>query len=371
MRLRPRSNNCHSHPDNYRERESKINEFKSIKFTYFALVLKIAIVILNWNGVQLLQKYLPSVLQHSEGAEVWVIDNASSDNSIAFLKKQYPEVKQVELDENYGFAGGYNKGLRQINADIYCLLNSDVKVTESWLQPVSDCFQNRADVSIIQPKILDLKNPDYFEYAGAAGGFIDLMGYPFCRGRVFQAIEEDKGQYDDECSIFWATGACMFIRGGVFWMLGGFDEDYFAHQEEVDLCWRAQNRGLKIRYVGFSTVYHLGGSTLSNMNPKKTFLNFRNSLFSITKNLPASKAFPIIFLRLLMDGVAAARFLMQLKPLHGLAVLRAHMSFYYHFPKMYKRREKANFLLKYHSTTSIVWKHFVGKVNNFNILVKD
>ncbi|NKI32430.1 glycosyltransferase family 2 protein [Croceivirga thetidis] len=333
--------------------------------------MKIAIVILNWNGVTLLKEYLPSVVALSNNADIWVIDNASSDDSISFLKENYPQINIAELAKNYGFAGGYNRGLKQIKADIYCLLNSDVKVSEDWLQPIMELFQNRTDISIIQPKILDLKKPEYFEYAGAAGGFIDLLGYPFCRGRIFQSIEKDEGQYNDEIDIFWATGACMFIRTDVFKKLGGFDEDYFAHQEEVDLCWRAQNKGHKIRYCGESKVYHLGGSTLSNMNPKKTFLNFRNSLYSITKNLPASKAFPIIFARLILDGIAAARFLLQLKPLHCLAVLRAHFSFYSNFRKMYKRREKANFLLKYYSTTSIVWKHFVGKVNNFNILVKD
>lgn len=333
--------------------------------------MKIAIVILNWNGADLLRKYLPSVLQYSEGADIYVIDNASTDDSVAVLKQEFSSVGIVINDANYGFAGGYNVGLRSIKADCYCLLNSDVEVTQYWLDPILRSFNKIPKAKIIQPKILDLKKPDYFEYAGAAGGFIDKLGYPFCRGRIFQVLEEDKGQYNDIQEIFWATGACMFIKSDVFWDLDGFDTDYFAHQEEVDLCWRAKNKGHKVFYVGESKVYHLGGSTLSNMNPKKTFLNFRNSLYSITKNLPRRKAFLIIFLRLILDGIAAIRFLMQLKPKHFLAIFKAHLSFYSNFSKIYTKREKANFILKYHIITSIVWAHFVHQVNNFNILVKD
>ena len=333
--------------------------------------MKLAIVILNWNGAALLKKYLPSVQLHSKDAEIYVIDNASTDNSVAILKNEFPDVSIVINDENYGFAGGYNIGLKSIQADYYCLLNSDVEVTPNWLVPIIDGFNTIPNATIIQPKILDLKKKGSFEYAGAAGGFIDKLGYPFCRGRIFQALEEDKGQYDDVHEIFWATGACMFIKSDVFWELNGFDTDYFAHQEEVDLCWRAKNNGHKVYYIGESKVYHLGGSTLSNMNPKKTFLNFRNSLYSITKNLPRRKAFPIIFYRLVLDGIAAVRFLFQLKPKHFLAVFRAHLSFYANFSKMHKKREKANFILKYYLTTSIVWAHFVHQINNFNILVKD
>ncbi|NNK21241.1 MAG: glycosyltransferase family 2 protein, partial [Flavobacteriaceae bacterium] len=227
------------------------------------------------------------------------------------------------------------------------------------------------EVAIIQPKILDLLQPEYFEYAGAAGGFLDSLGYPFCRGRIFQSLEKDKGQYDDTTEIFWATGACMFIRKKVFDDLGGFDEDYFAHQEEVDLCWRAQNKGYKVYYVGASQILHLGGSTLSNMNPKKTYLNFRNSLFSITKNLPRRKALLIIVARLLLDGIAAIRFILQGKLNHCFAVLRAHLSYYRQFRKMYRKREKADFVEKYYQTKSIVWSHYVYRVRSFNNLVKD
>ena len=332
---------------------------------------KIAIVILNWNGKPLLEKYLPSVVQYSEGATIYVVDNASDDDSVKFLEENYPSIGVIENSENGGFAKGYNDGLQHIDADIYCLLNSDVEVTPNWLEPIGSLFSEKEKIAIIQPKILNLRSREYFEYAGAAGGFIDKLGYPFCRGRIFQALEKDIGQYDDDREIFWATGACMFIKREVFHELGGFDEDYFAHQEEVDLCWRAQNSGNVVYYTAQSHVYHLGGSTLNNMNPKKTYLNFRNSLFSITKNLSPRKALMIIFLRLLLDGVAAVRFIFQLKWNHCWAILRAHLSFYRQFPKMYKKREKANFIPKYYVTKSIVWSHFVHQINNFNVLVKD
>ncbi len=333
--------------------------------------MRIAVVILNWNGEGLLKSYLPSVIEYSAEADIYVADNASTDNSVAFVKANYPSVQIIQNTENGGFAKGYNDALAHIDADIFCLLNSDVEVTKNWLQPIVKAFQKLPNAAIIQPKILDLKQKDHFEYAGAAGGFIDQLGYPFCRGRVFQSLEKDEGQYNDEREIFWATGACMFIKSDVFRTLNGFDEDYFAHQEEVDLCWRAQNSGYKVYYVGFSKVYHLGGSTLSNMNPKKTYLNFRNSLFSITKNLPRRKAFIIIFIRLILDAVAAFRFIFQLKFSHFAAILRAHLSFYKHFRKMYRKREKSNYISKYYITKSIVWSYFVNQESKFAALVKD
>lgn len=333
--------------------------------------MKIAIVILNWNGEALLERFLPSVVAHSGGAEIHVIDNASTDGSLAFISAHYPQINLVRNPSNRGFADGYNQGLKEIQADIYCLLNSDVEVGPQWLDPIREGFAKLPGAAIIQPKILDLINKDHFEYAGAAGGFVDLLGYPFCRGRIFQALEKDTGQYDDVREIFWATGACMFIKSAVFWELKGFDGDYFAHQEEIDLCWRAQNSGHKVYYVGKSQVYHLGGSTLSNMNPKKTFLNFRNSLFTITKNLPRRRALPLIFLRLVLDGIAGTWFLLQGKPKHCWAVIRAHFGFYANFFRMYKKREKANFVLKYATTTSIVWSYYVNQIKNFNVLVKD
>jgi hypothetical protein len=334
-------------------------------------MLKIAIVILNWNGEALLERYLPSVIEHSEVADIYLADNASKDGSVAFVKENYPEVKIIQNESNGGFAKGYNDALKYIEADVYCLLNSDVEVTPNWLVPIIKTFEEIPEAAIIQPKILDMLRPDHFEYAGAGGGFIDQLGYPFCRGRIFQAMEKDEGQYNDICEIFWATGACMFIKKIVYDALSGFDEDYFAHQEEVDLCWRAQNKGYKVYYVGTSTVYHLGGSTLSNMNPKKTYLNFRNSLFSITKNLPRRKAFPIILSRLFLDGIAALRFILQGKGRHCIAVIRAHLSYYRQFRKMYRKREKDIFVIKYYKTKSIVWSHYVYGVKDFNILIKD
>lgn len=332
---------------------------------------KLAIIILNWNGEALLERYLGSVVANSEGADIYVADNASTDGSVAFVQSHYPTVRIIRNPCNGGFARGYNDALKHVDADVYCLLNSDVEVSENWLEPVQRLMADRPDAAIVQPKILDLLNRDRFEYAGAAGGFLDRLGYPFCRGRIFQALETDRGQYDDITEIFWATGACMFVRSRVFWELGGFDEHYFAHQEEIDFCWRAQNRGYKVFYTGQAAVYHLGGSTLSNMNPTKTFLNFRNSLYSITKNLPGKRFFAVILLRLLLDFVAAARFVFQGKWRHGLAIFRAHVSYYRNFYSMYATRKNAIFTRKYYITTSIVWSHFVHQVKNFNDLIKD
>lgn len=333
--------------------------------------MRIAIVILNWNGEVLLERYLPSVIQYSGDADIYMADNASTDRSVDFVKTNFPQIQIIQNSVNGGFAKGYNDALRSVEADVFCLLNSDVEVTENWLEPIKDGFKTLKDAAIIQPKILDLMRKEYFEYAGAAGGFIDQLGYPFCRGRIFQELEKDTGQYDDIKEIFWATGACMFIKSEVYWSLDGFDEDYFAHQEEVDLCWRAKNAGYNVYYIGASKVYHLGGSTLSSMNPKKTYLNFRNSLFSITKNLPRRKALLIIFLRLLLDAVAGIRFIFQFKFKHCFAIIKAHLAFYVKFHRMYRKREKHNFIKKYYITKSIVWSHFVHHVKNFNILVKD
>lgn len=333
--------------------------------------MKIAIVILNWNGASLLHSYLPEVIAYSPGADIWVIDNASDDESVELLRTEYPEVKVVQNFENLGFAGGYNEGLKAIEADVYCLLNSDVSVTSGWLDPVLPFFESHPEVGIVQPKILDLKSQDQFEYAGAGGGFLDALGYPFCRGRIFQWIEHDKGQYDDEKQIFWATGACMFIRSEIFWSLDGFDADYFAHQEEIDLCWRAQNEGHLVYYLGSTKVYHLGGSTLSNMDPRKTFLNFRNSLYSITKNLPRRRTAWIVIMRLFLDMIAGIRFVLQFKPAHFLAIIRAHVSYYANLGSLLKKRRKSDHLKKYYHTKSIVWSHYVLGIKEYNFLVKD
>ncbi|NER13372.1 glycosyltransferase [Leptobacterium flavescens] len=333
--------------------------------------MRFAIVILNWNGKQLLEQFLPSVIAHSEGADIYVADNASTDDSVAFIREQYPQVKIVQNKENGGYAKGYNDALQHIDTDVYCLLNSDVEVTEGWLDPINTAFESNRNIAIIQPKILDYKRKEYFEYAGAAGGFIDLFGYPFCRGRVFQSLEKDEGQYDDTIDIFWASGACLFVRSIVFWELCGFDEEYFAHQEEIDFCWRVKNQDYKILYVGSSKVYHVGGATLSNMNPQKTFLNFRNSLFSITKNLPKRKVFPILFARLVLDGIAGLRFILQFKFGHFFAILKAHFSFYLRLKRIFKKRGVIPKRKKYFSKTSIVWSYFVLNEKKFNNLIKD
>jgi len=331
--------------------------------------VKIAIVILNWNGKDLLNKFLPDVVRYSnpDYCDIYVADNASTDDSINFIKQNFSIVKIIKNDKNYGFAKGYNVALQNVNADILALVNSDIEVTKNWLEPIIKTFKTEENTAVIQPKILDYKNKSKFEYAGAAGGFIDKYGYPFCRGRIFNVLEEDKGQYNDITDIFWASGACFFIRQSVFKQLNGFDSTYFAHQEEIDLCWRAKNLGFDIKYNGNSTVYHVGGATLNEGSTQKTFLNFRNSLFSILKNMPAKNLFFKIFFRLILDGVAGVKFLFELKPLHTLAIIRAHFSFYGNLSKMLvKRKQIASKTNTYFYTKSIVKQHFINKKETFN-----
>ncbi|WP_299123401.1 glycosyltransferase family 2 protein [uncultured Tenacibaculum sp.] len=321
--------------------------------------MKTAIVILNWNGKKLLEQFLPSVVNFSSNeAEVYVADNASTDDSITFVKEHYPSVKIVKNKENGGYAKGYNDALQHIDADIYCLLNSDIEVTENWLTPVLKTFKEEENTAIIQPKLLDFKDKTKFEYAGAGGGFIDLYGYPYCRGRIFNHLEIDNGQFNDTASIFWASGACLFIRSEVYHQLHGFDEDYFAHQEEIDLCWRAQNEGYTIKYVGSSTVYHVGGATLQESNPHKTFLNFRNSLLNIVKNVPKQWFLFVVFSRLILDGVAGLKFMLELRPIHTWAILKAHFSFYKNFFKFLSKRKTLQKKSNYNLHTSIVWQYF-------------
>lgn len=324
---------------------------------------KIAVVILNWNGAKLLEQFLPSVISFSDEAQIYVADNASKDESITILKTKFPSIKIIQNKANYGFAKGYNIALQQVEEEYYALVNSDIEVTKNWLTPILSIFENQLEIGIIQPKILDFKNKEYFEYAGAAGGFIDKYGYPYCRGRIFDTIEKDLQQYDDEREIFWASGACFFIKKEVYRNLKGFDDDFFAHQEEIDLCWRAFNLGYKIKYTSLSVVYHVGGATLNEGNPMKTFLNFRNSLLMLTKNLPKSKLFPIIFSRLVLDGIAGIQFIFKGKLQHCLAIINAHFSFYAKISKtLQKRSGKQN--KNYYQTNSIVYKYFVknGKV---------
>ncbi|PKH68375.1 dTDP-Rha--alpha-D-GlcNAc-pyrophosphate polyprenol alpha-3-L-rhamnosyltransferase [Flavobacterium sp. ALD4] len=322
--------------------------------------MNIAVVILNWNGVQLLEQFLPSVIAYSPEATIYIADNASTDESISFVEQHYPAVKIVKNTDNYGFAKGYNEALKHIDAEIYALVNSDVEVTANWLSPIIDTFRNEPQTAIVQAKILDFKNKEYFEYAGAAGGFIDKYGYPYCRGRLFDTIEKDKGQYDDEREIFWASGACFFIRSYVYKELHGFDDDFFAHQEEIDLCWRAINKGYAIKYNYKSTVYHLGGATLKQGNPKKTFLNFRNSLLMLTKNTPYDSLHRILFSRMILDGIAAIQFISQGKFSHFVAILKAHYSFYTLFSITYKKRGSFQ-TKKYYNIKSIVYQYYVNR----------
>ncbi len=326
--------------------------------------LKIAIVILNWNGRQLLEQFLPAMIKctHND-TEIYVADNASTDDSVAFIKASFPSIKIVQNTTNGGYAKGYNDALHHIDADIYALVNSDIEVTDNWIQPIIDEFKNSDNTAIIQPKILDYKDKKMFEYAGAGGGFIDFLGYPYCRGRIFSTLEKDIKQYNDTTEIFWASGACFFIRSKVYHQLGGFDEQYFAHQEEIDLCWRVQNEGHSIKYVGASKVYHIGGATLHEASPRKTFLNFRNSLFTVLKNVPKRFLLFVILFRLLLDGIAGIKFLLELRPLHTWAIIKAHFSFYWHLPTMLKKRTKITHKrTNYYHSKSIVWQRFiVGK----------
>jgi len=325
---------------------------------------KIAVVILNWNGVKLLEQFLPSVIQFSEGATIYVADNDSTDNSVAFVTENFPTVKIVKNSGNHGFAKGYNDALKHIDAEIYALVNSDIEVTENWLKPILDTFEKEKQTAIIQPKILDFKNKEYFEYAGAAGGFIDKYGFPFCRGRIFDTVEKDNGQYNDNIELFWASGACFFIRKNVYHELGGFDESFFAHQEEIDLCWRAANEGHIIKYNSQTVVYHVGGATLQQGNPKKTYLNFRNSLLMMVKNLPKRGLFWVIFFRMILDGVAGIRFLAQGKFGHTFAILKAHFSFYCLSLKYLGKRKDFQ-IQQYYMVKSIVFLYYIRKLTLF------
>lgn len=327
---------------------------------------KFAIVLLNWNGENLLKQFLPSVQKFSPNTTIYVADNASTDNSKQFVEKYFPNVNWIQLKENFGYAKGYNQALKYVSEEYICLLNTDIEVTENWLKPIEEIFVLDKEVGIIQPKILDFKNKNKFEYAGAAGGFIDKYGFPFCRGRIFNFIEDDVNQYQSQ-EIFWASGACLFIRNSVFKNLGGFDDIFFAHQEEIDLCWRAFNKNIKVFYCNESTVYHIGGATLNKSNPKKTYLNFRNSLFMLYKNLPVNNRFSIIFKRLCLDGLAGVKFFLCLKPLHTWAIVKSHFAFYANISQLKTKQTSFN-KANYYYTNNIVTKHFIKGIKKFTDL---
>jgi hypothetical protein len=318
--------------------------------------LKVAIVILNWNGEELINEFLPSVVKYtpSEIANIYLADNGSTDNSIEFVKTHFPDVNIISLHKNYGFAEGYNKAINSINEEYSVLLNSDVEVSENWLYPLLNYMEKHRDVAACQPKIRSYSSKQYFEYAGAAGGFIDKFGYPFCRGRLFNVIEQDKGQYDFITEIFWASGACLMIRTSVFKEVGGFDNNFFAHMEEIDLCWRLWARGYKVVCIPQSVVYHLGGATLNKMNSFKTYLNFRNNLFLLYKNLP-NKVFYTLFIRFILDLIAFVKFLFSLEFKNSKAVIKAHFDFFrtYHLFKN-SRIENLNKLV--YKEISVIYK---------------
>lgn len=270
---------------------------------------KIAIVILNWNGAHMMRTYLPTVIKNSPEAEVIIADNASSDDSLKMLASDFPEIRTIVLDKNYGFAEGYNKAFKQVEAEYYLLLNSDVDVPEGWLTPLLDFMESHPEAAACQPKLRAIKDRESFEYAGAAGGFIDKYGYPFCRGRIFETVEKDHGQYDRNMEILWATGACMMVRSKDYWDAGGLDGRFFAHNEEIDLCWRIRLLGRKIYCVTDSVAFHLGGGTLPKGNPRKTFLNFRNNLTMLYKNLPDSELHHVMRIRFFLDWLAAFQML--------------------------------------------------------------
>ena len=297
---------------------------------------KIAVVILNYNGQHWLEQFLGDVVLKSPEAEMYVADNASTDKSVAYVQENHPLVKIIQNPKNDGYAGGYNLALANICADYYVLLNSDIEVTGNWLPPVIQLMEGDKNIAACQPKIKSFHQKEYFEYAGACGGFIDHLGYPFCRGRIFDTLEKDEKQYEEAREVFWATGACLFVRATHFHEVGGLDADFFAHMEEIDLCWRLQNSGNSIWVQPESTVYHVGGGTLQSGSTFKTYLNFRNNLFMLYKNLEHPT--PIIFKRLLLDGLAGLKFLSEGKLIHTWAIVRAHFAFYGAINHLKKKR---------------------------------
>ncbi len=331
-----------------------------------------AVVILNFNGRVFLEKYLPKVIQHSGGAEIVVADNASTDDSADYMKMHFPQVRLLENRENMGFAGGYNWALSQIEADFYVLLNSDIEVTPNWMDPVIRLMKSDERIAACQPKIRSVFRKDHFEYAGASGGFLDQLGYPFCRGRIFEEVEKDRGQYDDVREIFWATGACLFVRAEVYHRLGGLDADFFAHMEEIDFCWRAKNEGYKIMVQPASVVYHVGGGTLPKNSPRKTYLNFRNNFMLLYKNLPAGALWKVLIIRLFLDGLAGLKFLLQGDVKDMFAVIKAHFYFYGHLQQLKRKRKRL--MQKPVSGVykgSLVFARYVKRVKRFQSLDKN
>lgn len=329
---------------------------------------KLAIVILNWNGRKFLEKFLPALIKYnSGGAEIIIADNASTDDSLSFLSEHYANLRVIINKENFGFAKGYNEALKLVDAQYYCLLNSDIEVSEQWIDPIVELLDSDGSVAAAQPKLRSYSDREYFEYAGACGGFIDKLGYPFCRGRVFEVVEKDNRQYDNPMDVFWATGAALFVRSEIYHQIGGLDEDFFAHMEEIDFCWRIKNQGHRIVVVPQSIVYHVGGGTLPKNNALKTFLNFRNNLLLLQKNLPQNRLFITFFLRFFLDNLAALVFLLKGQPKDFIAVYKAFFSFLKHRKKAKSKRT----IIKYNAyqdtyPRSIVFLHYILRKKYFN-----
>ena len=337
--------------------------------------IKVAIVILNWNGRDYLERFLPSVVQHSNHKmnKIVVVDNYSTDNSLSFVKEKYPAIEIISFNQNHGFARGYALALPQIEAEYYVLLNSDVEVTSHWLEPIVKLLDSDPSIGAVMPKIRAYNQKEYFEYAGAAGGFIDRFGYPFCRGRILTSVERDTGQYDDSREIFWASGACMFLRSSAYLRTGGLDGDFFAHMEEIDLCWRLKRLDYKIFYCAESVVFHVGGGTLPNDNPRKLYYNYRNSLFLLFKNLNRKEFITILIPRLILDGVSSTLYLMQGKLAFCISVLRAHIRFYLNLPRLINKRRIFNKIISKKRvdgifSASIVYRFFIKKQKYFSDL---
>lgn len=330
-----------------------------------------AVVILNWNGIKWIQKFLPTIIEKSNEANIYIADNASNDESVDFVNNNYPSVKIIQNSSNEGYAKGYNDALKKLDEKYYILINSDIEVTDNWINPIINLMEQDTSIAACQPKILDYTNRDNFEYAGASGGYIDNLGYPYCRGRIFSDLEKDVNQYDDIKEVFWASGACLFIRAESFKDINGFDNDFFAHQEEIDLCWRLKNNGFKVMVNPKSTVFHVGGGTLKSASPFKTYLNFRNNLFMLFKNLPFLKLLVTLLLRLPLDGIAALTFIKKENGiLHVLSVLRAHLVFYVSIPLLFIKRvrinQKDNLVGK--SKFSILYKYYIMGIKKFSEL---
>lgn len=326
-----------------------------------------AIVILNYNGIKHLAEFLPSVVEHSANYRIIVADNGSTDDSVLFLSNNFPHVELLANNENLGFAGGYNWALNQIRATYFILLNSDVEVTPNWVEPLINALKSSATIAACQPKLLSYESKTHFEYAGAAGGFLDKFGYPFCRGRMFETTEKDLGQYNDAREVFWASGACIAVTSASFHQIGGFDADFFAHMEEIDLCWRIKQTGKKIYYTSESTVYHLGGGTLHKSNPKKTFLNFRNNLIMLLKNLPSNQLISTLFIRLSLDGIAALRTLGKGNFREFLAIIKSHFAFYLLIPSTLKKRKNVVPVSGFY-LNSVVKAYFLDGLKTFGKL---